>query len=273
MNKRSANNTRPRTVLFSFTALVVPMLLLAAPANAEPARKLMDKVFSKSSWKDMQGNVTLTLTNKAGKQKVRKIKMWNKKNPKGESSMLMRFVQPADVKGTGFLTIEHKNGEDDRRLFLPSLRRVNRISTSGSGGNFMSSDFTYYDIGSPKLEDWSYAFAGEKTVNGVPCKVVTGTAVNAKVTDDTGYAKVVWFVDPKRLIVLGAEYYEKGDRKLKTLEVVKVEMVSGIPFGTHMKVADAHSGHHSQMVFSDLTTDNGIPDKVFSERNLRKWTR
>ena len=99
--------------------------------------------------------------------------------------MLMRFIKPADVKGTGFLTIEHKGADDDRRLFLPALRRVKRISTSGSGGNFMSSDFTYYDIGMPKLEHWKYSFGQDKKVQGILCKTVIGIAVSPKVIEDT----------------------------------------------------------------------------------------
>ena len=99
------------------------LLLSGAPAAAAgDATALVKKVFERSSWQDMQGNIRLTLKNKRGDTKKRQIKMWSKKNDRNESSMLMRFVQPADVRGTGFLVIEHDQGEDDRRLYLPALR-------------------------------------------------------------------------------------------------------------------------------------------------------
>jgi len=258
------------------TAAPGSALAAAAPGTAQAvddARAFMDKVFNRGTWDDMQGGVELTITNKQGKTKKREIKMWSRSNAKDETSMLMRFVKPADVRGTGFLMIEHQGGEDDRRMYLPALRRVNRISASGSGGNFMSSDFTYYDVGMPKLEDWSFSFGADKTVAGVACKTVIGTAATKKVTDDTGYAKVIWYIDPTRLIGLASDYYEKGDRKLKTMEVLKIEEISGVPFGTHMKMSDAHTGHVSEMRFVELKTNTGVEDKVFSERNLRKWTR
>jgi len=258
-----------------YFVLAAALAALAPKATAEDARGFMLRVLNRSDFKDMQGDIALTLRNKRGDTKQREIQLWSKTNAKEETSMLMRFVRPADVRGTGFLLIEHAGGEDDRRLFLPSLRRVNRISTSGSGGNFMSSDFTYYDIGSPKPEDWSYAFAAATNVAGKPCsgKVVVGTAASAKVASDTGYSKVVWCVDPKQLVVQATDYYEKGDRKLKSMQVLKVEDVGGVPFATHMRMTDAHSGHQSEMEFKNLRTNSGVDDKTFTERNLRRWTR
>jgi hypothetical protein len=233
----------------------------------------MARVLEKNAWKDMQGEVLLTLTSAAGDTKRREIQMWSRTNARDENSMLMRFVQPADVRGTGFLTIEHQGGDDDRRLFLPSLRRVNRISTSGAGGNFMSSDFTYYDIGMPKLEDWSYSSAGEATRAGVACRLVAGAPASPRVQADTGYTKVVWCVDPARALVVGADYYEKGGRRFKVLEVLAVEDIKGTPFATHMRMTDQTTGHRSELVFKNLKTDTGIADDVFTERNLIRWTR
>ncbi|MFH1808542.1 MAG: outer membrane lipoprotein-sorting protein [Pseudomonadota bacterium] len=259
---------------FILTASLLGVMWTQRPARAaDDARAFMAQVLEKNSFKDMQGDVVLTLRSPSGDTKVREIQMWSRTNASDENSMLMRFVKPADVRGTGFLTIEHKGSDDDRRLFLPALRRVNRISASGSGGNFMSSDFTYYDVGMPKLADWSYTFSGDDTRAGVACKLVSGTPATPKVLADTGYTKVVWCVDPARKLVIGADYYEKGERKLKVLEVLKVEDVQGTPFATHMRVQDSNTGHQSEMEFKNLKTDTGIADTVFTERNLKKWTR
>jgi len=255
-------------------ALSIAILCQVAPAiAADDARALMDKVFNRSSWKDMQGNIHLELKNKRGDTKVRVIQLWSKTNAADENRMLMRFVKPADVRGTGFLVIEHDDGEDDRRLFLPALRRAQRISASGSGGNFMSSDFTYYDVGMPKLRDWTYAFVDGKTIDGIACRGVEARAANDTVKEDTGYEKVIWYVDADRLIALGADYFDEASMPLKTLTVTKVEMVSGVPFATHMVIKDINTEHQSEMIFRELETDTGIADDTFTERNLRRWRR
>ncbi len=268
-----------RTMFAGIAWIVMAQFVaIAAPAqdsekSREDPRAFVEAVFNRASWKDMEGDVTLTLTNKRGDTKVRKIEMISKKNDKDESRMLMRFLEPADVRGTGFLLIEHKDGEDDRRLYLPALRQVKRISASGSGGNFMSSDFTYYDIGRPKLHDWSYAFLAPQTVDGVACKVVAGTAASTKVVKDTGYAKIVWYIDPERMVTLAADYYDKTGTKFKVMKVLEVDDISGVPFATRMRMADQTTGHASEMVFTGLQTNVGLEDGLFTERNLRKWTR
>ena len=94
-------------------ATIIAVLVHAAPAD--DARALMEEVFNRSTWKDMQGNVRLVLRTERGDEKVREIQMWSKTNDRDENSMLMRFVKPADVRGTGFLVIEHEGGEDDHQ--------------------------------------------------------------------------------------------------------------------------------------------------------------
>ena len=42
--------------------------------------------------------------------------------------LLIRFTYPNDIRGTGFLVLEHPKGEDERFLYLPSLGRVRRIA-------------------------------------------------------------------------------------------------------------------------------------------------
>lgn len=254
--------------------VAIVMLALAGVAQAaDDARELMAQVLGRDAWRDLQGAMTLTLTSQNGQRKLRQVRVWSKKNLRGEMRMLMRFESPADVRGTGLLVIEHAASEDDRRLFMPSLRRVQRIGASGSGGHFMASDFTYYDIGRPKLEDWHYRRAGEKTLNGQPCSVVVASAASEQVRDDTGYSRIEWCVDARRALILGAEYYDTAGDHLKTLRIEKIDEVGGVPFATHLVMASARTGHVSELKFEDLQTDRGIGDEMFTERSLLRWAQ
>ena len=125
----------------------------------------------------------------------------------------------------------------------------------------------------PRLADWTYAFTDGKTIDGVDCRGVEARAASDEIKNDTGYARVIWYIDPSRKIALGADYFDEAGLPLKTLTVKKVETISGVPFGTHMVVVDNATGHKSEMMFRDLKTDTGIDDDVFTERNLRRWRR
>lgn len=264
--------------LVSLIALVSTTMglasVIAAPAyGADDARALMLRVFKRSNWRDMQGTIRLILTNKRGDQRRREIEMYSKRNDQDESRMLMRFVKPADVRGTAFLQVEHQNADDDRRLYLPAMRRVQRLSAAESGGNFMSSDFTYYDIGMPKVEDWRFSFVDGKTIDGVQCKGLQGLPANADIKEETGYGKVIWYVDSTRLIALGAAYFDKEGVRFKQMHSRKVELVDGTLFATEMEMRDVTTGHMSEMIFEGLQTNRGLADSLFTERSLRKRVR
>ena len=41
---------------------------------------------------------------------------------------MVRFLKPADVAGTSFLSVEQQTRDDDQYLYLPSLDKSKRIS-------------------------------------------------------------------------------------------------------------------------------------------------
>lgn len=64
----------------------------------------------------------------------------------------MYFTYPGDVKGTGFLTWDYDQigKDDDKWLYLPAMKKTQRISGSSSKTDyFMGTDFTYDDIRIP----------------------------------------------------------------------------------------------------------------------------
>ena len=257
-----------RKLIMLITALLLPVTFLAAQELT--GRQIMEKALNKTSWQDMVGSVKLILTNERGQQRVRKIKMFSRKRNANESDMLMRFIAPADVKGTGFLIIEHQNSDDERYLYLPALRRVKRIASSGKGGNFMSSDFTYYDIGKPKLNDWSYKRLPDEKINGQDCFKLECLPASDQVAKDTGYGKIIRWIRKDIWVTIRSEYYDRAQRLWKVLEVPGVEKIADVWFQTQMIMKDVQNKHQSEMIFSDIKVNQKIPKSFFTQRYLQR---
>ncbi|HFE64889.1 MAG TPA: hypothetical protein ENK14_10830, partial [Caldithrix sp.] len=66
---------------------VLPVMVFLANASELTGLEIMEKVLNKTSWKDMQGNVKLVLTNSRGEQRVREIRMFNRKRTENENDM------------------------------------------------------------------------------------------------------------------------------------------------------------------------------------------
>ncbi len=233
-------------------------------------KQIMQKVLSQTNWKDMTGDLVMTLTTSRGETRVRNMKFYSKKKTENESMMLIKIISPADVRGTAFLTIEHENRDDDRYLYLPALRRVKKITASGKGGNFMSSDFTYYDMGKPKLADWTYKRLPDEIVNGHPCYVVEAVAASPKIAKETGYSKIVRWIRKDTFTTLKAIFYDRDGKKWKELTVPEVKKINGIWFSTVMIMHDDQINHTSKMEFKNLKINTGVPSRLFTTRYLQR---
>jgi len=256
-----------KVIKFILFMMLVSIYSISFSENIMDPKKIMEKVFNRTIWNDFSGDVELLLINKKDQTKIRKIKMLSMKNDKDELSMLLRFLYPADIRGTGILVIEHNGSEDDRRLYLPSLRRVQRIAASGSGGYFMSSDFTYYDIGRPKLNDWNYFY--EKNKKTTDCTIVIAEAINEKVIKNTGYSKIEWCIDEK-YIISNAKYFDKSKIYFKKYVTKKTELISENLFATQLYMENIITNHKSQMNFTNIKANSGINNNIFTERFLRE---
>ncbi len=257
--------------------VVVAVALLALlPAIAHQAfaadgdgRAYMESVLNRSSFEDMQGTSTLTITSASGATKVRSFQMASRDNDEGENDMILYMQEPADMRGNAFLVLGHADVEDERWIYIPALHRANRIVGSGRKGNFMSSDFTYDDIGSPDIDEWIWTLGATVDVEGHACQEVIATPASDKILKDTGLSKVHWFIDSELKTTRKTEFYDRQGALSRRMEVKKIELFGEVPFATDMLMTDLGSGRASRMTMSDLKVDAGVDPAWFTKRALQ----
>jgi len=252
-------------------ALGLGVATAAGPARAaeDDAGAYMLELLDRSAFDDMVAQATLTLVSANGGTKERVFRTASRRNDEGESDMIMVMESPADMRGNGFLMLGHAERDDERYIYVPALRRVNKIVGSGRGGAFMSSDFSIDDIGQPELAEWTWAFAGDADGGGHACKVIEAIPVSDKVARETGYAKVVWYIDAELRTTRAADFFDKQGLKSKRLEVRALEMFGDVPFATDMVMTDLGTGHSSRMRMEELVIDQGVDPTWFTNRTLQ----
>lgn len=81
---------------------------------------------------------------------------------------VISFVEPFDVAGTTFVVERalQANEEDQVNSYLPSQRRVRRLSAKERADNFMGSNYTLDDFEgfSGRVMDYEWIYRGQKTV-------------------------------------------------------------------------------------------------------------
>src|SRR5690606_31915653 len=88
--------------------------------------------------------MTMTITSAAGHSLTREMQLWSANEGK---SQLIKFLAPADVRGSGFLSVEEA-GTTQTLIYLPALGRTRRVAGGQQQDAFFGSDFSYEEISS-----------------------------------------------------------------------------------------------------------------------------
>jgi hypothetical protein len=187
---------------------------------------------------------------------------------------LVRFTQPADIKGTAFLVWEQPNADDERFLYLPSLGRVRRIAGSEAQESFVGSDLTYEDIGGREFENYTYRLIESPAPS--PWTAPDGSRHQVFLLEsrnrDAGarFPRVVSHVRKDNFVVVRAEIFNKRNELQKTFDAVRLEKVSGYWTVLEMRMADSVERTRTELVLEKVEYDIGLKPDDFSRRELER---
>ena len=247
--------------------LVLPMVVLGGepPSNPEGVA-LAQAVYDRPNGDDFSALVVMQLQGKESRPRQRVLYSYAKEKGAGERWTLMRFIQPDDISGTGLLTQDHPGDESDQWLYLPALNKVRRISSSRKGGRFVGSDFFYEDLLDREVEMDYHYLQGEGSVGKVPCEILVSIPRDPK---NSVYSKRVSCIYRKILVPLKVELFEKGkDKPSKMLTARRIKKIQGYWSILESTMFDLESGHRTQLLTEKIKYNQGLPDRLFSRRDL-----
>ncbi len=249
--------------------VTVAIVLLVASFSVSAqltGREIVDKAYNLPTGDDQTSVLTMTLINKSGQTRVRKIQQFTKDLGDTEKS-IMFFLSPADVKNTSFMNWSYDSDKaDDQWIYLPALKKVKRISSDSKSDYFMGSDFTYDDLGDRKLDADVHKLLREETVDGVECYVVESVSKD----EDYMYSKTVTWIRKSNFVGLKKEFYDEDEELLKTLSIKKLEEIDGIWVITRSEMENVQKNHKTTMELSSIKINTGVPASKFTERMMMR---
>lgn len=254
-----------KKISFILTAVVIVMTLTTNKSFAQlNGAQIMQKVYDRPVGDDTQGELTMTLVNKQGEQRVRKLKQYTIDEGKTEKK-IMFFVTPADVKGTSFMNWSYDSDKDDDQwIYLPALKRTKRISSGSKSDYFMGSDFTYDDLGDRHPSEDKHKLLREESINGKECYVVESTPKD----EDYMYSKTITWVRKDNFIGIKREFYDEDGDLLKKLSIKELKKISGYWTIMETEMKNIQKNHKTLMEFSNIKINQGIPASKFTERSM-----
>ena len=248
------------------TVLALSALALALPARAQSAQEIFEEVERRQDQvRAEEARIRMEIVDAKGRARTREMTVYGEVDRDDRQRSLVVFTGPADIRGTGLLTVEGAGG-DDQRLFLPALGRVQRIAGGKRGERFAGSDFSYEDLGSRDPERYTATL-----VRTTP--QAWTIAVQPKPGTETGYARIVLTVDRATYTVRRADYEDARGRTVKRLTAEDfVEVAPGAFRANRMTMADLEADRKTVLTFTQRKAGD-IDDDVFSERTLQRGVR
>ena len=227
-------------------------------------QEIMEKVYHNPKGDDMQSELTMTLINARGEERVRQLKQFTKTDDDTEKK-IMFFLSPADVRNTSFMNYSYADGrDDDQWIYLPALRRVRRISSDGKSDNFMGSDFTYDDLGERHPDEDTHTLKGEEVMDGQACYVVESIPKDASYM----YSKTITWVMKDSFLGLKREFYDRDGKLLKTLQIKEFDQVDDFWTILETEMHNVQRSHRTVMSLKNVEYNTGLRDNQFTERAM-----
>ena len=217
--------------------------------------------------KDGRAEVRMTITDSQGRTRNRRFVILRRDVADGgDQKFYVYFLEPADVRKMVYMVWKHTDRDDDRWLYLPALDLVKRIAASDKRTSFAGSHFFYEDVSGRSINDDTHTLV-ETTPQHY---VINNIPKDPKTVEFSSYK--VW-IDRKTFMPVKAEYLDKNGRKYRVVEALEIKEIQGFPTVVKSRVRDLRSGGNTVSEFTKIRYDVGIPERIFTERYLRRAPR
>jgi len=203
------------------------LLSILGLAHAADPQQIIEESIAKQQIENSIQTLTMTLYAKNDTQQIRQMEIHVRKDSDVLRSYT-RFTAPSEIEGTQLLFVDHPNQEDPQLLYLPALKRIQRISGAKKNGSFLGSDFRFSDL--------------ELSLNGTETHTLeseTDTHWIIRTVDpkEKNYSSWRTTISKADYLPYTIEYYSKNGSLYKTFSVEKTMTVDThtIPQTTWMK--------------------------------------
>jgi len=250
-------------------------LLAVRPVSAEELSPLdiMQKSHAATKVKDSASTGTFTLVSKDGNRRVRRTNGYTKLDADGVDYMrTVRFLSPADIKGTATLLLEHSGRDDDLWIYLPALKKVRRLSAANKRDSFVGTELSYGDVIGHKPEEWDHRRLADAELGGTMCYVIESLPKTDTVKSNSGYSKRLSWIRKDNFVPTRVDYWDLRGALLKRISAGDIRPVGSAGKWQAMRsdAVNLQTGYKTEITFDEFKADQGLGNEYFTPRYLEK---
>lgn len=241
------------------------LLLLLPPLHAQDARQIVEEVQRRGGVNSQRYEGVLEVFG-AG-NKVSK-KSWNsvRLGSFGNSKAIIRFTEPAEVKGVALLVINHPDRASDQWMWTPAIGRDRRIALQDRSTRFFGTDFSFEDMEERDVNQYDFKLTGEEAIDGAPCWRIEARPRESKTSQYT--LSRMWI---RKDHYVAAQYESLiKEQVVRRLHQTDFESVQGIWTAKTLEMTDLRRNSRTVLRLDKLEYNVPMKDGDFTVQALRQ---
>jgi hypothetical protein len=232
-------------------------------AYASEPEEILQEAIEKQQIENSIQTLTMLLISKNGTKKERTMEIHIRKDDDALRSYT-HFTDPPEIAGTQLLFIDHPQKDDPQLLYLPALKRVQRISGSKKNGSFLGSDFRFSDLELSLNEGASHTLLSENE------KTWVIQTIDPK---DRHYSKWNSTISKEDHLPYTIEYFAKNGALAKTFSIEETMTIEAQRIPKVTQMTNHIKGSKTRLTIKNIEvnlTDEKLPLERFTPQNLRE---
>ncbi|MFN7944817.1 MAG: outer membrane lipoprotein-sorting protein [Blastocatellia bacterium] len=248
-------------------ALCLLLICQSGIAASSDPRQVMEGVYKQDASRDATWRAMMETTDKKGTVRKKKF-TFRRLGSLGNSKTLVRFTDPAEVRGVGLLSLNQAGSSDRQWMYTPAIQRVRRIAPQERNRRFLGTDFTNEDMAERVLDDFTYKLISEgEMMDGHKTYKIEARPVSP---DRSQYSMVYLWVPVDVPYVIYAQMYDEKGQRIREYHASQLEKVSGIWIAKRVEISTPNEGTKTVMVIEEVKFNTGLKEDLFTQQALEK---
>lgn len=241
------------------------LLALASTAAAQDARQIVEESQrrGRANSQRYEGSLeVISANNKVSKKRWQSERIGSY----GNSKAIIRFTEPAEVKGVALLVVNHPDRSSDQWMWTPAIGRDRRIAQQDRSTRFFGTDFSFEDLEERDVNQFDFKLEGEESIGGAGCWRIESRPRQSK---GSQYSSSRVWIRKDNYVPVQYENYIK-DKLVRRLVEKDIQNIQGIWTARLLEMTDLRRHSRTVLKLENVRYNVPMQDDDFTVQALRR---
>lgn len=179
--------------------------------------------------------------------------------------LLIVFHRPKAVRNTRFLALIPNDKPTAQWIYLPSIRKSQRIVGSGQDASFMGTELLFSDIAKRDYDQFEYTYEGEEIINGENTWIMHIVSKG-----EWAYGSSREWISKESFFPIRVDFYDDAGALVKTSRTTELRYIDGYWVPIYTEITNEATKRKTIITIQELEYNINIPDRYFSVAYLKQ---